>query len=263
MAENPWHPRLLPFLAYVGLIPLISTTLHHLPVAYPAVYLAQCGLVAYLLWRYRSLLPELTLSFHWLALPVGVLVAVVWVWLGVWSADTLPKMFGHPDTKSFFDEMGSAVGWPAFVLRLIGMAVLVPLFEELFIRSLLLRSFHRFKQTMIGTLQLIQDIPLIGEWLMHTSLGSRADRHPHIFSPEFDRTPLGALSVFGVAASTVVFAVHHIPRDWLGCVACAMAYCWLLRVTCKQGLGPTCWAHGITNALLWAYTLYANDWRFL
>ncbi len=262
-AENPWHPRVLPFIAYVAMLPVVNWTTKLLPISYPVMYTIQGILAAWLLWRYRKLMPELTLSFHWLAVPVGVLVAIVWIWLGIWSANNLPSAFGHPGTESFFDQMGITVGWIGFSLRLVGMAIIVPLFEELFIRSLLLRSFHQFKTTMIGFTQVLLDVPLIGEWLMHTRLGTRADKHGPIFGAQFDRASLGQISAFGFAASTLVFAVHHIPRDWLGCVACAAAYCWLLSVTRHKGLGPTCWAHGITNALLWAYTLYTGYWEFL
>jgi hypothetical protein len=31
----------------------------------------------------------------------------------------------------------------------------------------------------------------------------------------------------------------------------------------QMGLGPVIWAHGLTNAALWGYTLYTGDWRFL
>ena len=44
---------------------------------------------------------------------------------------------------------------------------------------------------------------------------------------------------------------------------CALAYCLLLSVTRAKGLGPVCWAHGITNALLWGYTVYYGNWQFL
>jgi hypothetical protein len=40
-------------------------------------------------------------------------------------------------------------------------------------------------------------------------------------------------------------------------------YCLVLAATRARGLGPVVWTHGITNAALWAYTLYTDDWRFL
>jgi len=263
MAQNPWHPRFLPFLVYVGLLPIIATLYDWVPATYPIIYTVQCAVVVWLLWRYRQLLPELTLTFHWLSIPVGVFVAVAWIWLGNQMVGLYPEKFAPPADANMFERLGETVGWIAFSLRLVGMSIVVPLFEELFIRSLLLRSLHHFRPTAIGLVQIVQDLPLVGEWLIHTSIGSQADRHPPVFGPQFERTPLGALSIFGVVASTFVFTIHHVQRDWLGCIVCALAYCFLLTATRRKGLGPTCWAHGITNALLWAYTLQTGDWKFL
>jgi len=263
MEQNPWHPRVVPFVVYIVMLSPVSAMKDWWAASYPVMYLLQCLPVAWLLWRYRGLLPELTLSFHWLAVPVGVGVTVVWLWLGKQAIALWPGAFAGEPVPSFFEEMGLVVGWMAFSLRLIGMSVLVPLFEELFIRSLILRSFYRAKPTINGVLHIVQDLPVIGEWLMHTRYGQKIDQEPTYFGREFSRTPLGAMSVFGVFASTVVFTVHHLPRDWAGCVACALAYCWLLWVTRSKGLGPVCWAHGITNGLLWVYTLESGDWQFL
>ncbi len=263
MAEHPWHPRFVPFMVYGVMLLCIGYMREWAPASYPILYTLQCGLVVWLLWRYRRLLPELTLSFHWLAVPVGVGVFVAWIWLGKWMVATFPDRFADQGTDSFFDQMGVGVGWAAFSLRLIGMSIAVPLFEELFIRSLILRSLQHLKPTVIGALQIIQDLPLLGEKIMHTSWAKRADRHPPVFGREFDRTPLGMLSVFGVMTSTLIFASYHLPRDRPGCIVCGVAYCLLLAATRHKGLGPVCWAHGITNALLWVYTLQTGDWQFL
>ena len=59
MASHPWHPRVLPFLAYVCCLPLLNLSRLHVPLLYPLLYVAQCLLVAWLLWRYRRLLPEM------------------------------------------------------------------------------------------------------------------------------------------------------------------------------------------------------------
>jgi len=86
---------------------------------------------------------------------------------------------------------------------------------------------------------------------------------PLMFTREFNRTPFGVLSVFGVIASTFVFMLSHFPRDWPGIWVCGVAYCLLLAATRHKGLGPVVWAHGITNALLWVYTLNTGNWQFL
>ncbi len=263
MAQHPWHPRVVPFIAYVALLPVIGSLRDLAPWTYPIAYTLQCAIVLWLLWRYRRLLPELTVHFHWLALPFGAAVAFLWIVMGKWMAQTYPDTFAADDPTDFFNEMGLTVGWLAMSLRLLGMSIVVPLFEELFIRSLLLRSFHSIKRTTTGVLQLLTDMPMIGEWLYQTKAGNAAADQGPVFGESFTRTPLGALSIFGVFMSTLVFTIHHTPRDWPGCVMCAIAYCFLLAATRSRGLGPVCWAHGITNALLWAYTIITRDWQFL
>lgn len=269
MTKRFWAPRLIPFLVYAGFLFLFIFIREPFPWAYPFVYALQCGLVAWLLWRYRHLLPELTISFHWLAVPVGLGVAAVWIWLRFQTVRLIPFLAHDKPPESFFQTMGPALGWLALAERLVGMAILVPLFEELCMRSLMLRCFHRPRLTLIGLLQILEDIPLIGDWIITTSLGDRVSKYPAVFKTEFHSTPLGRLSLFGVAASTLIFTVHHAPIDYPGCIVCSIAYCLLLRSTAHKGLGPVCWAHGITNATLWFYTLYTHfytptpDWQFL
>lgn len=263
MAANPWHPRVAPFLTYIVLLPVIRYATDYLPQSSPVLYSIQYILVGAMLWRYRKLTPELTIRFHWLAIPVGVGVFVAWIGLGMAMIGLWPG-FAQRNLPFWHEtNMGPVVGHIAFGLRLAGMAVLVPLFEELFIRSLILRSLHRPRETGIGLIQILEDLPLIGEWILHTKLARRMANQPLMFTREFNRTPFGVLSVFGVIASTFVFMLSHFPRDWPGIWVCGVAYCLLLAATRHKGLGPVVWAHGITNALLWVYTLNTGNWQFL
>lgn len=265
MGAHPWHPRLLPYVIYVALLPLIAMATDRLPLLYPILYSLQCLIVAGLLWRYRHLLPELTLRFDFLAIPIGIVVCVIWILLGNAMVHLFPERFAPSpdDPEHLFVRMAPVARWVSLSLRLVGMSLLVPMFEELFIRSLLLRSFHRFRQVMVGLVQWGQDLPLIGEWLMHTTFAKRADAHDQPFARMFNDTPLGALSITGIVLSTLIFTIGHGMRDWPGAIACSLFYILLLRITRAKGLGPVIWAHGITNALLWAYCVYYGDWQFL
>ncbi len=299
MAQHPWHPRLVPFAVYGAMLLLVGLVREHVPVLYPVVYVLQCGLVCALLWRYRKLLPELNLKFHWLSIPVGAMVFFGWVWLGMtynalffdatmvpadnpaqvtnpglpsmvelvrWMihpAEPLPAAWAGDPGKTFFDTLPVQLAWGTMVLRLVGMTIVVSLFEELFIRSLILRSFLRPRPTAIGLLQVLYDLPLMGDLLERTGLGHRAHKHGPVFGPEFLRNPLGQLTLFGVAVSSLIFMLSHLPRDWAGCLFCGVMYCLVLRATHDKGLGPVVWAHAITNGLLWAYTLHTGDWQFL
>ena len=243
MARHPWHPRITPMIVYVVLllpVQLLTDGPAWTLWLYPVLYAVQCGVVAWMLWRSRRLTPELNVRFHWLAVPVGVGVVVAWVALGRWMVELAPGWFGPGDDQHYFvrmREQSAGLYWASLSLRLAGMAVLVPLFEELFVRSLLLRSFHRPRKVALGVLQIVADMPVVGEWFEGTRLGQRVIHRGPVFGPEFQSVPLGALSLCGVAVSTFLFTLNHIPRDWPACVVCGIAYCLLVGATNQWGRG--------------------------
>jgi hypothetical protein len=308
MAENPWHPRATPFFVYmIGL--LVGGLVHggmfgfpELPVLIPFIYTIQVGVVCWLLWRYRALLPELNVKFHWLAVPTGVGLMYAWVYLGYASNlashhlqtlptvgetigwliptdadDPLSKTAEHSinDNKA---ALGDAWYWTTMSLRLLGMSIAVPLFEELWVRSAVLRGALRAGKTKIAFLQLASDMPIIGEWVSETRAGKAAAQQPPMFTQQLVEHRVGQITLFAVCFSTLVFMLAHNRRDYLGCIACGVVWCLLVWWTNKPkkgqtwadqppggryGLGPIVWSHGITNACLWAWTLQTGDWQFL
>lgn len=268
VASNPWHPRVLPMFVY--LIGLLGASLFwdvH-PLAYIGAYVVMCLATAWVAWRYRKLMPELNFRFHWLAIPIGLFVAATWMGMAFGMIELFPAMFDQPG-DDFFEEMGPGYAWLALSLRLLGMSIVVPIAEELLFRSLLLRAFHRPKRVWIGLLNFLADVPGIGEIIMKSSRGRRAAKITGIFTHEFYINALGVISVSGVVISTAIFMLNHALRDWPAIWICGISYCLLVYWTGRRhGLGPVIWAHGLTNACLWAYTIWmhlsgSGDWRFL
>jgi hypothetical protein len=164
--------------------------------------------------------------------------------------------------------MGPVLGNVTLGLRLLGMSIVVPMFEELAYRSAVLRSFRHPRDVGVAILQLLGDLPVIGDIIMKTRASQEADRIRRPMALAFDKTPLGVVSVFSVVASLLLWCVvSHMPRDWPGTIACGLPFIWLTVITNrgqrKMGLGPVIWAHGLTNAGLWLYTVITHDWRFL
>ncbi len=320
MAESPWHARVAPFFVYIVLLTVLMFLPQAAAVLKPLIYTAQCGVVVWLLWRYRKLTPELTASFHWLAVPTGAGLLVAWVVLGYamggelghrwalltggdWIAacgpypyDTLgqePNRFGptlnaelqpEPHELQALTAEHPLIGWLGMGLRLLGMSLVVPFFEELFIRSGMLRGLQKPGATFRGLAQFATDLPVIGEPLERSAWGQRLAAAPPALGRQLRETPVGAATLFAIVASTLVFMLSHGMRDWPGCIACGVVWCGLVwwtnrprknrgetwaSVTAQSGgrgrygLGPVIWSHGITNALLWGYTVAFNDWRFL
>lgn len=301
MAESPWHPRLTPFFVYILGLFFASFITGPFPVAIPFIYTAQVALVVALLVRYRKLLPEMTLRFHWLAVPTGVGLLFAWVYLGhatTWlsvQAQSTPVLGptmnflvptspegapGNPPHPILAGKatFGEAWYWATMITRLLGMSLVVPLFEELFIRSAVLRATRSSKRTTTALIQLASDLPIIGEPIASSKRGKKANAQDPQFTEQLLTTPIGYITLFSVAASTLVFMLSHARRDYLGCIACGIVWCLLVWYVNKPrkgetwadqpeggrtGLGPVSWSHGITNALLWYWTLHTGDWQFL
>jgi len=286
MNDGPWLVRLGPLLLWVACMFVVGLARDWDARTLPYLYGLQCVLTAGMLWRYRGILPEMTLWFHWSVIPSAVFLTVAWVLLGWWIGDDnfadrwAWLMAGMPaddpinstGEPHYFVEMRDPYPGTYTVgigLRLIGMAMIVPFVEEIFNRSLCLRAMHSMKKTGVAVLQVVHDLPGIGEYLMDKPAVKAAAQQEPMFSKQFLETPLGAVSVFGVAASTFIFMLNHIPRDWVGCIVCGVLWCLIVKWTNhegrkrKLGLGPVIWSHGLTNALLWGYTLYSGDWQFL
>lgn len=285
MEDGPWLVRLGPLLLWVACMFVVGIARDWDARTLPYLYGLQCVLTAGMLWRYRKLLPEMTLWFHWSVIPSAVFLTAAWVFLGWWIGGELPTRWegitqgnwqlGALDATAephYFETMRET--YPGtyqtgIVLRLIGMAMIVPFVEEIFNRSLCLRAMHSAKKTGIAVLQVVHDLPGIGEMLMDKPAIKAAAQQEPMFSKQFNETPLGAVSMFGVAASTLIFMLNHIPRDYVGCIVCGVLWCLMVKWTNREGrkrklgLGPVIWSHGLTNALLWWYTLASGDWQFL
>jgi CAAX protease family protein len=145
-------PYLLPILAFLTLTNLESYLPD--PSWYPMAYSAKVVIVALLLRHYRAtwrdLKPIPGPTIIGLAIAIGLIVFVLWVRLEGWYPEFafLGKRTGmDPST------LPAAWKWPFITVRLCGLVLLVPLMEELFWRSFLIRWLINpdFPSVSIGT----------------------------------------------------------------------------------------------------------------
>ncbi len=127
-----------------------------------------------------------------LALAVGLGLAVAAVWVGL---DSVYPRFGSAGKRVGFDPnaIASTAGRVGFIaVRLFGLILLVPLFEELFWRSLAIR---------------------------------------YVVDPDdFTRVPIGKVTPMAAGATAVVFAMAH-PVEWLPALLTGLAWAWLIHRT--------------------------------
>jgi len=168
-------PYVVPMVAFLmltaieGFLPKVEGSLH--PVGYPIGYTVKIVVVVVLCWLCRSAWRDLK---PWprgaalvLAVALGVLVTVLWVGL-----DGLYPEFAVLGTRVAFDPtVLPRLGEIAFlIVRMAGLVLVVPLVEELFWRSFLVR------------------------W---------------VIDPDFARVPIGRVTPLAAAVTSAMFAVAH------------------------------------------------------
>ena len=136
--EDPVIARCAPFAVFIVLLVLASA----LSISGSAV-VRNLIVLAILAWFWRSYselrkAPPLAASQWLLAVAVGLGIVVLWIYLDQdWALLSRPS--GGFDPRR---EDGS-VNWPMALVRLAGFALVVPVMEELFWRSFLLRWIAR------------------------------------------------------------------------------------------------------------------------
>ncbi|MFS2026643.1 CAAX prenyl protease-related protein [Massilia sp. CT11-137] len=188
--------RILPFAAYLAFI-VIGDVLQRLGVPQDALrwlYPAKIALVALLLalsWRQYKELSRFHLApLHALtALATGVLVLVLWI-----SLDAGWMVFGSP--SGFDPRVGGRVDWLLVAIRIAGAALVVPVMEELFWRSFLMRwvdapDFESVEPSQLSIKSFVITVVLFGVehnlWLAGIVAGAAYSllymRHRNLWSP--------------------------------------------------------------------------------
>lgn len=163
-------PYVAPMFAYIALSSLEGSLPS--PGWYPAAYAVKAAVVATIMWHYRStcqdLRPRPGILDLVLAAATGLVVIALWVGLDGLYPD-LPFMGG---ARQAFDPnvLGPGGKWAFIAVRMVGLVLLVPVFEELFWRSFL----NRF-----------------------------------VIDQEFWKVPIGRVTWLSAGVVSVLFAVAH------------------------------------------------------
>ena len=203
-APAPPAPRMawLPYVAPMVTFLVLTSLEGHLPASgddspstwYPLAYAAKAAIVTAVVIACRSTWRDLRPrpSAGTLALAVGIGLAVTALWVGL---DGFYPRFGSFGKRVGFDPglIGNAAGRYAFIaVRLYGLVLLVPLFEELFWRSFGIR---------------------------------------YVIDPDdFTRVPVGRVTPLAAGATAIVFATAH-PIEWLPALLTGLAWAWLVHRT--------------------------------
>ena len=175
--SRPWLPYVAPMAAFLlltsaeGYLPKTTVGTAD-PTWYAVAYAAKVAIVSVVAWlcrsAWRDLTPRPNLATLALAVWAGLAVAAVWVIIDPYT----PRLPFSGGARVGFDPHSLAVpGRYAFLAaRLYGLVVLVPLVEELFWRSFLMR------------------------W---------------VIDPDFLKVPVGRVTLAGAAVTSGLFALAH------------------------------------------------------
>ncbi len=183
---TPALPYVVPYALFLVLTALADTV----PDWQSLLYIVKVFAVAGALWYYRKAYTELKFSVSVVTLAavvIGVLVIVAWVGLDPYYPQTGAewqqlmsgeRVFEHVEKAEGqfnpFEEGQAVPPLMAIIFRLIGAALIVPIFEELFVRSWLIRLLIKedFRAVPVGAfswLSFIATVLLFGathhEWL--------------------------------------------------------------------------------------------------
>ena len=167
LLKKPWLPYVLPFALFL----LLTGPVQFFPALSPFLYIAKTIIVGVLLWFWRhEYAADIShgLSFReWLtAFFCGLLALVIWI---------VPEGYLFQlDQNSGFDPYALGGSKAAAIgligVRLIGAAVVVPVMEELFWRSFLMR---------------------------------------YLINPNFRSVPVGAFTWFSFMGVAIIFGLEH------------------------------------------------------
>jgi membrane protease YdiL (CAAX protease family) len=218
-------PYIAPYLAYVGIAAIPSDYL-----TVELNYLFRIISVFVLLcWAWRWYSPLNGPRSPWVSTLVGagtgIIGMVVWIALlaPFVSTENLQPWSSH-----------------AFLLRLLGAGLLVPIFEELMMRGFVLRFALQWDHAR----KTAQEEPL------NIALDERS----------INDVPPGSWSWLAIILSTLVFASGHTMQEWPAAVAFSllMAFLWVQR----KDLVACITAHAVTNITLALYVVSTGNWQY-
>jgi hypothetical protein len=180
--KSPAWPFVAPFFLFLAFLVVEGWFPDQHYVIYP---LKTVAVGAVILWYWR-LLPDLRPASPGLSVLVGVLGVILWIGLDPWLVRYDQPLIGRDP----FALYPAAEAWVLFAFRVFGIAVVVPIMEELFWRGFLMR------------------------WLI---------------KDDFTTVPLGTYRAFSFWVTTAFFAAEHGPEWMLGLVVGVIYGAWLVR----------------------------------
>ena len=216
-----WWPYILPYMGFLLAVEISARMPESL--AGVMLFVKPAVPLGLLIWFWsRGAYPELRSGRPSLAgtsqdVVVGIGLALLWMAPYVYIAAIRPEV-SDPFDAGILGDGREAI---ALGVKLFGYAVVTPIFEELFIRSFVMRAAEVYME--------------------------RGD---------FRKVPLAQYSVRSFVTTVIVFTIGHVPWEWW--VAVPWVVLTNLWFYYRKDLLALVVVHGVTNASILVIALYAD-----
>lgn len=218
-------PYGVPYLAYVG---IASLSQDRIPVEISYILkIIIVPLLLYWAWKWYAPItgPKKISGSIFYGIVFGIAGLVIWCLL----------------MAPFIELTGEPWNNSGFFLRLFSASLIVPVFEELFIRGYIFRVAFQW------------DINRQNNKIA-SPLNEALDNN------SINNVKPGAWSIMAIGISTLAFTAGHLPSEWPAAVAYSIliSILWIIR----KDLLSCMIAHGTTNLTLALYVYFTGQWGF-
>jgi CAAX prenyl protease-like protein len=134
--SRPWIPYVVPMVLFLAITFAEGEFMDN----YVPIYIAKVVVVAIALIIFRSVWKEIKVDAKWIFPSIAIGVALCAVWIGIEKYISYPHFLGERTAFNPFERIENEGLRAAFFgFRFFGLVLLVPLMEEIFWRSFLLR----------------------------------------------------------------------------------------------------------------------------
>ncbi len=219
-------PYGVPYLAYVGIAALGGDRISH-----ELSYILKIIIVPLLLiWAWKWYVPIKGPKNPIVSILYGIVFGLIG--LVVWCILMAP-----------FIELTAGEPWSktAFLLRLLSASLIVPVFEEIFMRGYFFRVAYQWD-------------------INRKNMGAKEALYETMDNNKIDDVQPGAWSAMAICISTIAFTIGHLTIEWPAAIAYGilMSVLWIIR----KDLLSCMVAHGVTNFSLALYVYYTGHWGF-
>ncbi len=158
ICNRAWFPRVFPFAVFMAFVICESIFTSDVYL----IYIVKSIVVGIILLHYRDKYPEINRSFSLkdagLAIALGIIVFILWINMA-WDF----AIIGSPRNNNPYTLLSQEYFYIAIFFRIYGSAMVVPVMEELFWRSFVIRWIdnHNFTSVPIGTFSITSFITTV------------------------------------------------------------------------------------------------------